>query len=64
MGSENTGALCDAQHRTLSYRSYGNVQNPRIGDIVLNSNPDTSNPEGKCARWICMNENGVTPKEK
>ena len=38
MGSENTGALRDAQRRTLSYGSYGDVQNPRIGDIVLNSN--------------------------
>ncbi|MDQ5875832.1 MAG: hypothetical protein M3288_03215 [Thermoproteota archaeon] len=34
MGSENTGSLCDAQRRTLSYGSYGIVQNPRIGDIV------------------------------
>jgi hypothetical protein len=29
----------------------------------VNSNPDTSNTEGKYAGWICVNENGVTPKE-
>ena len=60
MGSENTGALLDAQGTTFSYGSLRCLK-PRIGDIVLNSNADTSNPEGKYAGWICGNENGLTP---